>query len=152
MPLLVQKFKQLCFIWWLVTLCPSSCSYSRGLQWSSGFLDWAGLDRFLIWLSSNNLIAVSHGAWEKPVLQVWEHCQSRRKHMFFQGNLVCGLSHVSFTKTDLPDCDFDESSLCLTIRGPGGAKLEIWRGLEPTVSHTHCEIWWRIGADLGVLQ
>ena len=29
---------------------------------------------------------------------------------------------------------------------------ETWRGLQATVSRTHCETWWRIGDDLGVLQ
>ncbi len=26
---------------------------------------------------------------------------------------------------------------------------ETWRVLQATVSHTHCEIWWRVGDDLG---
>ena len=38
---------------------------------------------------------------EKTILRVGEHCQSRRKQVFSQDNLVCGLLHVSFTKTNL---------------------------------------------------
>jgi hypothetical protein len=40
---------------------------------------------------------------EKTILRGGEHCQSRRKQVFFQDNLVRALIHASFTKTNLPD-------------------------------------------------
>ena len=36
-------------------------------------------------------------------------CQSRRKQVFFQDNLVRGLIHASFTKTHLPDSNLAEA-------------------------------------------
>ncbi|XP_051563685.1 uncharacterized protein LOC127446636 isoform X1 [Myxocyprinus asiaticus] len=61
------------------------------MEFRSG--DWAGHDRVLIrWSSIHTLIdlAVWHGAlscWKKQSSELGEHCQSRRKQVFFQDNL-----------------------------------------------------------------
>lgn len=67
----------------------------------------------LIWLSSIHTfigLAVWHGALcgriKKPFL--FEHCQGRRKPFSSRIAMLCGLSHASFTKTDLPDSSLTE--------------------------------------------
>ena len=79
--------------------------------WVTLWHSWCknGHDGIFIWWSSIHTLidlAVWHGAlscWIKPILRVGEHCQSGRKHIFFQDNLVRGLIHVLFAKMNLPD-------------------------------------------------
>jgi len=76
-----------------------------GVQvWSLGW-PWQSLDLVVLHPKS---LAVLHGALScgiKTILWFGKHCQNRRKLIFFQDNLVRGLSHASFTKTGVPDCD-----------------------------------------------
>jgi len=85
----------------------SSWSNSRGFQWGSGL--GIGLAMSGSWSggpSVHTLIALAmwHEAlscWgkKKTIFRVREHCKSRRKQVFVQDNLACGLIPASFTKT-----------------------------------------------------
>ncbi len=92
----------------------SSWSHSRGFQLGSG-LDiglamtgsWSGGPPSAPWLTW--LCSMEHCPAEKKILRFWEHCQSRRKQVFFQHNLVRGLNYVPFTKTNVPHSSLSEA-------------------------------------------
>ena len=78
-------------------------------------LSWVQVWR-LGWRSSIHTLtdlAALHGALsclkKKTILIIWEHFQSRRKQVFFEDNLVHGLGHASFTKTDHPNSSLAEA-------------------------------------------
>ena len=71
--------------------------------------DWAGHDRVLIWWSSSHTLidlARSIALPEKNNPQSWV---TLSEEVFFQYNLVLGLIHASFTKTNLPDSSLAET-------------------------------------------
>ncbi len=103
MPLLAQTQQLGCMI-----ACDLPSSYHILISERSG--DWAGHDRVLIgWSFIRTSIdpavvcSMKHCPAEeiKTIHRVEEHCQSRRKHIFSQDNLVHGLIHVPFTKTNV---------------------------------------------------
>ncbi len=108
----------------------SSWSHSRSFQWASGLeigLAMTGSlsggppsTPWLTWLCGMEQCLV------KTILRVEEHCQSRKKEVFFQDKLVRGFIHASFTKTNLPSQRWTSllasPGLHLTIRWPGAGQ------------------------------
>ena len=110
-----QKFKQLGFVWWLVTIhlpLDHIPEVFNGIQvWRLGW-PWQGPDVVVLHphLHWPGCVAWSIVLLEKTLLRVGEHCQSKRKQVFFQDNFVPGLIHASFTKTNLPDSNLAEAT------------------------------------------
>lgn len=104
MMLLAQKFKQLGFVWWLVTIILFNTLQRFSKRFRSG--DWTGHDGPP---SSPWLTCV---AWsivlEEPILRVGERYQIR-KQVFFQDDLVHCFIHAPFTKPNVPDSSLAEA-------------------------------------------
>ena len=77
---------------------------------STSLSHWLWVTLCHSWCKNSSSSALFDGLWPSIVLRVGEHCQSRRKHIFFQDNLAGGLSHASYTKTNLPDSSLAEAS------------------------------------------
>ena len=120
----------------------SSWSHSRGFQWGSGLeiglvqgLDLVVLHPHLDWPGCVELSIV---LLEKPILRFGEHCQSRRKQRFVQDNLVRGLIHASFTKTNLPDSSLAEAPPDHHLSSTKfHSRWETWSGPQATVCCSH---------------
>ena len=124
-------------LWPSIFLLITFQRFSMVQVWRLGW-PWQGLDLVVFHphLDCFGCVAWSIVLLKKTILRVGEHCQSRRKQVFFQDNLIRGLIHASFTKTNLPDSSLaeappDHHQSCTKFH-------KTWRALQATVSHTNC--------------